>query len=1057
MEHAKWLRTMRSLSEEAGVSFAIADEWEPFEYTYREPEWQDQWRGAGAFALAYECYRWETSDGPSVFKFCTKWLQYANTAFEGMPDPRNQVHTNARYNLPHFVSNMRASLNSGFMAPGQPSMVSRAVPDTEPRYLLSNVFDKEPHPYAVLGTKYHAMTHLSLPLSCLMRGADPDGTTHPTWWPRLAAYATVTPPTLPPRTGPNVTLPTTHQDRFVGPLIHLAKDRSRMLHGIFHGDTACLPEVRLATCHDGHFGPSETLIPEDMWEVPPTDWVFNTHADNQVPRSTLVYGARHPGVPLVAVSAIQPVRLVTTSLGHGDDYSGRWGWAPNPSATGGINWGGYTFKSSETLLLTCACSFPEWTSGPGCRDLICGPGADLTPPDQFWPYCTHTLHRMCNGDSWRRQPCGPAYDPEGTDTPSAKGVFNPFTNTWSCSCDTPFWDAHPGAMGFALELAANETSLFSGDVPPCMGGPPCTRMVYCKDHVDLAQGFDLVLHRPNAWINFAGEHAGERRTCNGHGSCGDTFFTITQLTDGSQVAGRCTCDGNYRGPGCSLCNTADGWWGYDNGCTESCLSRGKVCHGSGTCDSFAGCQCLGSSHRDPATRCSTCLLGYLVDPATCPSLPGGSKDYGHPSCRCIEATLCTDEASGVTCAGHGECISTTYNPRLSQRCLCDAGWSGFTCSVSTEHCAGPGVGGAPARHACAFPAEHRQCARNRLFLWPPDPAQTIADFVATLPASFAAAALAEGGGVDLGALPGEQTVHQAWPNTAAMNTVACEQGSGWMGASLATGLDWESGSAFTRGVALFAMAGRDDTRHMVLSDPSTPGGYAAYHSLSTGRLSKAAGTPDEASFTGPALCVRNNCQINVHDCVPIAAIGDCGGGARVRVFPVKTTALLETTALQVCERNNMVPLIRSRVREVYGVQPSVDQRELSAAYIEAVDGVLGAGSYVAAQTRTAVQDWADGPRTYTYTYTSPELVVFTTLDFTEEGRAKTVVATVLRSFAFYPYGPQHAIEGVWSGGSSNLIEGYRGWSFVPCSRHCVPSDMWGPDPDCNVVMAATAA
>ena len=1021
---------LRELQANTGFTVRLDGEWVPFSYLW-QPDWRSRWTYPGSWLYAYAILGYEDRDNrwyedmwrSTYFRgvanadgafarvdFTDERLYYTHTAeqiavMRARSDDRGARDDREEFWL--YNTQLQTRISRG--PPGYTGDITAKLRtfDEEPRYFVVPggwTWFHRTSPAWYLGASASQSRFVRIQNTPVYFLTSSNRAQHAS----KAGFASVSHASM-------------KGDKWLAPLALASKGRSVLLDTMETDPLA----IEGMVCHDARYSPTSTA------------W---------------------PGTPLVRAIAPRIARLAVVEkmqarnynpypVGHKQWRSNEWrndGSAYIGSSTWSttvFNWEGYGLSATHTGLLACECAFPVWSFGAGCRQLVCDNHPDAVPPDQFWATCIWTLRRMCNWSPVTRRACGPAYDADGNN-PSARAVHNPFTNTWDCACDTPFWDDHPGAMGFALTAATPGEGLDTAEEPLCVGGLPCSRFAYCADHVDVSAGFDDHTHQPNAWVNFVGANAAAHVMCNGHGTCGSRG-TIQSMNDGSQVMGMCACEGNYIGPGCAQCNTGAGWWGFDFGCTRTCISRSRICHGSGACNSFTGCTCTANSHRDAATRCSTCLLGYVIDPTTCPQLGDGSRDTGDPACRCIQATECMDEDSSLVCAGHGVCTSNTYNPVLQQRCLCNTGWTGFTCAVSTSHCTN-----IRANRACKFPAAHRQCRRTRLFLWPPNPRATLADAVPALSEAMRTALAALGPATDVDALAVATplaTVAEAWPNSPEANDVVCRLAKlEWEGASLATPEDWERASAHTRSAAIVAMGGIAPSA-MWLADTATPGNAFRYHHLSAGRLRGLTPTeaaPDALADTGPALCIRENCQINTAACSRIALHETCSSNELVRVFPVRMYKARNTDILRVCGRFGMVPLVRDRVARNPNRGPTEDSKQLKRAYIDTINDMLGDGTY----TKLQQYDYEFNGRTYTH---NSNLVVFlTTNNFGPTGEPSHVGATVLSNFV------HDARSNQWRARQGS-VSSIQGWVFLACSRHCTTSDMWGPDPDCNVVLGRT--
>lgn len=1015
---------VRTAQHDVDISFKRAGEWAPLmRHPYYQP-WQLRYMYPGVWDAALAAMWADAEHGTTSIL----WNAYSTGTFRGIADTRENAYKDKPKHDAYFVT-MISDMQNGMgmdeqykTAPNEPrDYLSGDTATYLTRIGLALASDEELAPrrqeaLAALGQTRSTTTTVYFPFVC--HGTGTRATV------MLSGTQTVHSTRSLARV---VILPQAPDSVFYAPFVVASRGRSVLLQHLPQYATVMQRRV----CHDGTFAQPGSGIT-----------------------------ALYPGTPLVRHIAPEVVKHVTLQDTPLPDAAVR--TKPEHFYNSHnilYNWFGYSVSFTETVLFTCICSNPIYTFGPGCRHLVCDGdrGDEGIPPDQFWPYCVHTLRRMCTTRASGRHACGPAYDAEGLPRGnwSARGVHNPFTNTWSCSCDTPFWDAYPGAVGFALDEASPGAGLVGEEEPVCVGGPPCTVMAYCADHVDAAAGFDPITHLPVQRVNYVGEHAAEMRMCNGHGTCGHNGAVFGR-TPGSQIAGTCSCDDRYRGPGCSQCDTAAGWWGFDSGCTDSCLSRGLVCHDKGTCDSFVGCVCHEAYHRDPTTNCQTCLPGYVVDPSTCPIITEGVVDLEHPDCWCVASTQCMDAASEQTCAGHGTCISTTFHPRLTQQCVCDDGWSGTTCALEASHCATT-----PTGRPCAFPRAFKQCKRTRLFLWPPDPSAIVDDVLWNMPLEAWDAAW-ELAGVDLGMMAETPesflTVAEAWPHSLALNQALCRFGSGWSGAAVATPADWERASPYTRGGVVVAMRNAPTHLNMVLGSPESPGGQLTYASLANGRLVPVNASRDVSpgTFAGPALCIRDSCQLDEEDCTAQTLDPVCTPGPAVRVVSVAGTSITADAAVAACGRYSMMPLRREDIRDTgYGFSDTT--HDFKRAYEEAVEATLGPGGVFRSMSVDEHTAWG------TVRVFTNRMAIFATSALRPDGSLLSVDATCVHTFEYAPrnearlqraYGRESTYVDSRDPdtGAITALQCPTGHCFVPCSRTCVFQTVWGPDPDCTTTM-----
>lgn len=152
--------------------------------------------------------------------------------------------------------------------------------------------------------------------------------------------------------------------------------------------------------------------------------------------------------------------------------------------------------------------------------------------------------------------------------------------------------------------------------------------------------------------------------CSGHGSCGGS------------PAYKCTCNDGFMGGDCSIrtCPKAPAWFDYPTAKDEA--HSLAECSNKGECDRATG-----------ACKCQSMFEGAACERMTC---PGSDSTWG-------------------VCSGHGRCLSmldlaeqarvngvptpymygvdpnnaATWDAHQIHGCACDAGWSGYDCSLQT--------------------------------------------------------------------------------------------------------------------------------------------------------------------------------------------------------------------------------------------------------------------------------------------------------------------------------------------------------------------------------------
>ena len=167
--------------------------------------------------------------------------------------------------------------------------------------------------------------------------------------------------------------------------------------------------------------------------------------------------------------------------------------------------------------------------------------------------------------------------------------------------------------------------------------------------------------------------------CSGHGRCVANACICDRGYSGSTCAsveaacpGFCSGHGHCDGDGC-LCDV--GYAGYDCGralphlCPLSCSGHGKCSQGQCECD--PGFQGIGCDQIDIRNH-------------GCPFMCSGRGTCLGGACRCREGfagVACEHVAPPscpFNCSGHGRCQTLSAT---GAKCICEAGWSGDSCSV----------------------------------------------------------------------------------------------------------------------------------------------------------------------------------------------------------------------------------------------------------------------------------------------------------------------------------------------------------------------------------------
>jgi hypothetical protein len=109
--------------------------------------------------------------------------------------------------------------------------------------------------------------------------------------------------------------------------------------------------------------------------------------------------------------------------------------------------------------------------------------------------------------------------------------------------------------------------------------------------------------------------------------------------------------------------------------------------GGGVIGMDGGCVCAAGSNRDPATLCTKCLSGYLVDDAACTPARIRAGIMEPSDCACVIRDVCVTD-DGATCSGHGTCTQivmpqdpTAISGRAIFACVCVDGWTGAECAT----------------------------------------------------------------------------------------------------------------------------------------------------------------------------------------------------------------------------------------------------------------------------------------------------------------------------------------------------------------------------------------